>query len=376
MTRMSRYAVVTAIIAGLAIPVSLLVAAPPQKRADLTITDMSWSEDAGISWSTSPVFIDNDTLFRATVRNAGTAAATQTFVLEWRINGTTVASSNVTGGLSKGQSRVVVASAPWSPATYPGAAGTYTALGVVDTTNTIAESNEGNNTRSASLVVEGGTTPPGPVWQSDAEISDLSQLGIEYGVWGDGSPGSTVTISTDRAHSGTRSCKLTTDNRRIEFQFDPNSLIQNEFYYSWWAYIPSAMGWAGTNEWMNLFQIEGTVLPAYVPIGKLEMVGMEVACRWQDLQSNQTSCGRSGRTLPRDQWVHFEWYTKIGTNGQLTAWMNGQLLWDTTGIDTSGLQQPGTSGVYFMNDLYGMNGTYYVDDLKLYNVNMNGTVGG
>jgi hypothetical protein len=50
--------------------------------------------------------------------------------------------------------------------------------------------------------------------------------------------------------------------------------------------------------------------------------------------------------------------------------MNGAKILDASGVDTSGLIQ---STLYFMLDLYGMNGTYYVDDLALYNVNMNGT---
>jgi hypothetical protein len=49
--------------------------------------------------------------------------------------------------------------------------------------------------------------------------------------------------------------------------------------------------------------------------------------------------------------------------------MNGQKIGDVS-VDTSGLNAGNYK--YFMTDLYGMNGTYYVDDLAIYDVNMNG----
>jgi hypothetical protein len=151
----------------------------------------------------------------------------------------------------------------------------------------------------------------------------------------------------------------------------PGSLITNEFYYSYWAYVPSSMGSPNSNQWLATFQIEGTNLPGWYPIGKMQLDWYEPQLHlvWQDLSGHQTRLASAG-SLPRDQWVHFEWYTKIGANGELACWMNGNNLWDVTGIDTSGLNMG--SYKYFMTCIYGMNGVMYVDDMSLYNVNMNG----
>jgi hypothetical protein len=210
-----------------------------------------------------------------------------------------------------------------------------------------------------------------PVWSTNGEISSLSQLGISNSPYGNGSPSDTVTITTAHAHSGSKSFKLTTVDSRIEFNMYPGSLIQNDFYYSWWVYVPSSMGLPSSGQWLTLFQIEGSNQPGWYPIGKLQLQpnSPNINLWWQDLSGHQTMLAASGVALPRDQWVHFQWYTSIGTNGRFQAWMNGAKLWDVSGINTSGLK---TSTMYFMSDLYGMNGAYYVDDMALYNTNLNG----
>jgi hypothetical protein len=130
------------------------------------------------------------------------------------------------------------------------------------------------------------------------------------------------------------------------------------------------MGLPSGSDWLVLFQIEGSLTSGYYPIGKLNILQNGVMTLvWQTTGGGGNQIANSGHVLPRDQWVHFEWYTHIGTNGEFALWMNGVKQWDVTGVDTSGLTQ---STMYFTNDLYGMNGSYYVDDMALYNVNMNG----
>ena len=209
-------------------------------------------------------------------------------------------------------------------------------------------------------------------WSTDAEITSLNSLGITYAVHGNGSPDDNVTISTDFAHSGTRSFKITSVDGRTELQFYPGSLIKDDFYYSWWAYIPSTMGYPSDNQWLVLFQVEGSLTEGFYPIAKLQLQPHNPTLNlgWQDASGEQHIVEHSSAVLPRDQWVHFEWYTHIGTNGEFTLWMNGTKVWDVTNFDNSELT---ASTFYFMNDLYGMDGTYYIDDLSLFNVNMNGT---
>jgi hypothetical protein len=120
---------------------------------------MSWSEDAGISWSNDPVFVQSDVLFRAVVKNIGRAALTGPLLIEWRVNGSAAASATMTGGLSRNTSRIVVASATWTPVT----AGNQTVVARADPANSILEGNEGNNAFSLPLVVEAdGSTGPTP----------------------------------------------------------------------------------------------------------------------------------------------------------------------------------------------------------------------
>jgi hypothetical protein len=221
-------------------------------------------------------------------------------------------------------------------------------------------------------------SPVQPVWSSNAETLSKDEIGIRFGVHGNGSPNDRVTITTTKAHSGTESFMLTTDDGRVELHFYPSDLIENEFYFSWWTYIPSSVtAQPNIGEWLNIFQLEGSILPGWNPI-----YGICIGS-WQ-AENNTTLFGLdnnnkeyppngvladSRRTFPRDQWVHLEFYCRIGTNGGLQAWMNDAKLWSVSGIDTSGLHE---AEMYFMPCIYGTNGTIYVDDMALYNVNMNG----
>ena len=214
---------------------------------------------------------------------------------------------------------------------------------------------------------------PSPVWRTNFEISSLSQLGISYGTDNNGSQNDTVSLSTEQAHSGNQSLKATTDDGRMEFYITPGSLIQNCFYFNWWVYIPSNMVPTGTgsSQWLTIFQLEGSVLPRYEPIAKLQMMppnGTITTLVWEDVNGSQTTLA-TGPALIYDQWINIQWYTYIGTNGTLEAWMNGAQMWDVTNFDTSALNQ---ATLYFMTDIYGMNGFTYADDMALYNVNMNG----
>jgi hypothetical protein len=209
-------------------------------------------------------------------------------------------------------------------------------------------------------------------WSTDAEVTSLSNLGIVHAVHSNGNLSDAVTISADVAHSETRSLKITSADGRTELQFYPGSIINDDFYYSWWAYIPSAMGYPDDDQWLVLFQVEGSLTEGFYPIAKLQLQphSPTINLGWQDVSGEQHLLVQSPVVLPRDQWVHFEWYTHIGVNGEFALWMNGTQVWDVKNFDNSELN---ASTFYFMNDLYGMNGAYYIDDMSLFNFNMNGT---
>jgi hypothetical protein len=209
-----------------------------------------------------------------------------------------------------------------------------------------------------------------PVWSNGAEISSLSQLGMSYYIDTNGGSSDSVTITNEMAHSGTRSFKLTDSSTRVELDLYPGSMIQNDFYISFWVYVPSTFK---VGSYFTLFQLEGSILPNYEPIWAIMINppnSNHIVLYGRDNNGNQLGNGGvqadSQMTLPRDQWVHIEYYTHIGTNGNIQAWMNGVQLWNVN-CDTSGLKQ---SQMYFEPMIYGSSGTIYVDDMQLYNKNI------
>ncbi|WP_250035705.1 CARDB domain-containing protein [Paractinoplanes maris] len=113
--------------------------------ADLVVTGLSWTPTTPDESSTISV--------SATVRNAGTVASAATTV-DVRLNGTVIGSATV-GALAAGASSTVAVSAGRR------GQGSYQVSAVVDPANTVAETDNGNNTYTApgSLVV---AQAPGP----------------------------------------------------------------------------------------------------------------------------------------------------------------------------------------------------------------------
>jgi hypothetical protein len=220
-----------------------------------------------------------------------------------------------------------------------------------------------------------------PVWSANAETSNLNQLGIKNGQHGNGSPDDAVTLTSAPAASspsGDKAFKLTTNDGRIEFDLYPGDLIQNEFYFSFWVYIPSSVTPdISSGQWLDIFQLEGSIRPDWDPIYGIcigsTQAGNHVILYGIDNDNNpyysNGVLADSGLNFPRDQWVHLEFYCHVGVNGAFEAWINRALLWSVNDIDNSGLHQ---STMYFMPCLYGTDGTLYVDKMALYNVNMNG----
>ena len=142
-------------------------------------------------------------------------------------------------------------------------------------------------------------------------------------------------------------------------------------------YIPSNSVTLGT--YFTNFQLEGSILPNYEPIfGSMiysPECGNDFCIGGRDVTGTKIPGGPglpqgilsdSHVIFPRDQWVHFEWYTHIGASGEIAAWLNGVKVCDGT-TDTSGLKQ---TAMYFSPMIYGSSGTIYVDDITLYNTNI------
>ena len=103
-----------------------------------------------------------------------------------------------------------------------------------------------------------------PVWSTGAEVSSISQLGMSYYVDTNGGSGDSVQITSTMAHSGTRSLMLTASSTRVELDLYPGSLIQNDFYVSFYVYVPSSFK---VGSYFTLFQLEGSILRVMIQYG-------------------------------------------------------------------------------------------------------------
>ncbi|WP_139903016.1 CARDB domain-containing protein [Clostridium thermarum] len=114
----------------------------PKPGVDLIITS--------ISWSPSYVTAGNTVTFSAVVKNQGTTAGSAGTVV-FRVNGSQVASVNSSASIAAGSSITVNGSGSWTASS-----GTHVVTATVDSNNTIAETDETNNSFSTNLSVGSG----------------------------------------------------------------------------------------------------------------------------------------------------------------------------------------------------------------------------
>jgi hypothetical protein len=138
-----------------------------QRRADLTISALRWSDDFGVTWHNDHVVAESDVWFEAVVRNVGRAAVPPRVVIrvDFRVDGVVVGWSNTyVAGLSRGTSVALRANGGPDGIEFWNApdAGAYVIEARVDGSDQILESNETNNRRTATLEVDPlpGEEPP------------------------------------------------------------------------------------------------------------------------------------------------------------------------------------------------------------------------
>jgi Bacterial Ig domain/CARDB len=146
------------------VPIRALAA---QRRADLTISALSWSDDFGATWHNDHVLAESEVWFKAIVRNVGRVAIPPRVVIRipFRVDGVVVAwSDTYSAGLAQGASVALRANGGPDGDKFWNAvdAGTYVIEARVDEPNRIVESNETNNRRRATLQVDPlpGEEPP------------------------------------------------------------------------------------------------------------------------------------------------------------------------------------------------------------------------
>lgn len=126
----------------------------PIPRPDLVVSAVSWTPIAPI--------VGTPVIFKATIKNQGTANTPASTVhrVDFKVKGETVSWSDTrTNSMAPGASVTLSAnSGPGGGASWTAIAGTTPVTAVADPTNLITESNETNNSLSANLVIA-ATTP-------------------------------------------------------------------------------------------------------------------------------------------------------------------------------------------------------------------------
>lgn len=122
--------------------VTVFVPPPPLSPPDLSVTSFTLTPSSANTGDNVAASI--------TIRNNGEQPATN-FILSWKPTPTTVARTTTVSSLAAGASQTFSFNFA-----YPNA-GTFTSVVEVDTLNSVAESNEGNNSRTRSITI---ATPP------------------------------------------------------------------------------------------------------------------------------------------------------------------------------------------------------------------------
>lgn len=189
--------------------------------------------------------------------------------------------------------------------------------------------------------------PPAPAyyWSSGFETGDL-------GEWLNGSFGDYIgrehgwyEITNAVAHSGQYSAALTIDTSYGEqaaylFFWDKGTPV--DAYYSAWIYVP---GNITTHHWWNVWQWKSTDYengdaskPMFV-IDALDYgdnsLGLVLSYRPDKESLKQVWKQANPLLFQKDQWTHIQArYVRDGSNGHVTVWQNGALLFDVTGYPT------------------------------------------
>jgi len=185
--------------------------------------------------------------------------------------------------------------------------------------------------------------------------------------------------STDHVRSGTYGWKARTSldwqhsAKLLRWRFDDPAA-----FYSVWCYWPSNLtvnghGSAGFTDYLNLFQWKERTSP-WNPTWIVAVDGTPgtttldefIVHDWYGTQP----IVHTGVTVPKDQWFNLTAYMKegFGTSGQIIVWLNNQIIFNQSGINTLGGPTNTTAHLMwgignYSNALVGQGGeSLYFDD--------------
>jgi Polysaccharide lyase len=225
------------------------------------------------------------------------------------------------------------------------------------------------------------------LWRADHETGNLSQWTISGTHGGTYNSGDATTVaSSNVAHSGIYSCKMTIDTSSVESgcrQFrHEESLTGNPYYYSVWYYIP--VYYSAVNYW-NVFQFKSETSTKNDPFWVLDLMprettgAMHLLLRWKGVVGGpfvtDTSTGtkyfdQTIKDVPIARWFLVEAFLEQASDftGRLTVWQDNVQLWDMVNVKT---KYPGGDQRWSVNnysDKINPNPTtIYIDDATVSN---------
>lgn len=206
-----------------------------RKQCDLVVDALEWSSDGGLTWGSAPVVEDAATIFRAAIRNAGTASSPSNKVIRtaFLVDGTQVAFVDHFGGLAAGQAVTVegddgpTGDGIW----FAGPAGQSNAVAVVDSQDAVRESAEGNNERSALLEIQPGE--PVVVARDDAASTEVDTA-VTIDVLANDTPPAGMELFVSSVQSPTDQggiAVITADQKFVEYTPPAGFKGADEFIY-------------------------------------------------------------------------------------------------------------------------------------------------
>jgi len=187
----------------------------------------------------------------------------------------------------------------------------------------------------------GARTASAVLWSADHETGDLSQWhsgGDSEG--GDYQSGGTLAISSEQAHSGSYSVKMTIDTSDAADHTARvyRRAVAGPAYYSAWFYFTEAHT---PDIWWSIFLIRAQTSPSDPGTFKnlwdvnLERPSSgEMIISFFDHLSNNDTHASFPKPVPVAQWTHFEAYLEYAPpNGtRLTFWQDGDAVLDLMGL--------------------------------------------
>jgi hypothetical protein len=226
----------------------------------------------------------------------------------------------------------------------------------------------------------------GVVWSADHETGDLSQ-------WKAGNRFKTTEadsgqcsrppdgVSTEYAHSGRYSMKLTINSKRTagcrQFR-KPEPVSGKPYYYSAWFFIPKPVQ---VNGWWQLFQFKSTTDSGLSGVfWKLQVINdgefMRIVPVWKGVVSGPHEGDGIRRRLyeqtlaaiPVAQWFHLEVYLKQSEtyDGQIIVWQDGVEILNEKNVKTKfekGIQAWAVNNYGYR--LKPSPNTLYIDDVVI-----------